>query len=638
MVYCGKPSKGCSNCRERKIRCDQREPGCGQCEKRQQACPGYRNLVDLSFRDETFHVIKKASNSRSRNHSRTARAHRKRAVSGGPTSPSPTPSSRPVPSPGLLHPPVPAGFTPGSSSRPSPSSSPSDGSLESLDDVNGEDEVGEASKDAVPPVPLSPSFQERGTAFFFSRYVATDNGCHQNYGFIYDIWKPPDPATESVVDCVTASMTAVGLAGLSQLTGCRETMNQARQSYGTALQLTNAALRDPNEAVKDSTMLAVLILGSYEFISGRCPQTMRAWQDHVNGAAALASLRGSAQFRTKAGVRMFLMLCHSVLISCIQSGLPMPQAMVDLRKELQHLQDDDSPAWRVADPIYRALQVRYDIKIGKLNNVDEIVRKLSDIDDEFAHLLSELPPSWQYHRVQLTRPDPRVLGRCCHVYPGLLQATTWNSVRAIRMLVLETILEQLCSGPKAPGQTSLPYHYQVQLAKTTQLLEMLSEAIVASIPQHFGVVSFRDVHAPAAKGATVSVSAKDQPHHISSPRSASESQPERQSVSSDLGTPTLLDPTQSQGKGGNAERFMTLASASHTVIWPLYILGMSSSCSPETKQYATGRLHAIHKETGLEQARVVANMLQAKGESLTRRSAPLSKLPRLREEALPATV
>ncbi|RSM02497.1 hypothetical protein CEP52_007950 [Fusarium oligoseptatum] len=66
MVYCGKPSGGCSNCRLRKIRCDQKEPSCGQCEKRNQACPGYRNLVDLMFRDESSHVINKAAKTRSR--------------------------------------------------------------------------------------------------------------------------------------------------------------------------------------------------------------------------------------------------------------------------------------------------------------------------------------------------------------------------------------------------------------------------------------------------------------------------------------------------------------------------------------------------------------------------------------------
>ncbi|OAL68744.1 hypothetical protein A7D00_7310 [Trichophyton violaceum] len=53
MVYCGKPSKGCNECRRRKIKCDQTEPSCLQCSKGGRTCTGYRNQLDLMFRDET---------------------------------------------------------------------------------------------------------------------------------------------------------------------------------------------------------------------------------------------------------------------------------------------------------------------------------------------------------------------------------------------------------------------------------------------------------------------------------------------------------------------------------------------------------------------------------------------------------
>ncbi|EEP77991.1 predicted protein [Uncinocarpus reesii 1704] len=60
MVYCGKPSKGCHQCRRRKIKCDQGEPSCGQCHRANYICPGYRNQLDLLFRDETQKVATKA--------------------------------------------------------------------------------------------------------------------------------------------------------------------------------------------------------------------------------------------------------------------------------------------------------------------------------------------------------------------------------------------------------------------------------------------------------------------------------------------------------------------------------------------------------------------------------------------------
>ncbi|KAH7001825.1 hypothetical protein EDB80DRAFT_62849 [Ilyonectria destructans] len=622
MVYCGKPSKGCSTCRDRKIRCDQREPSCGQCEKRHQACPGYRNQVDLMFRDESSHVINKAAKTRSRSHAR------KKAQTPGPAGPSPSPrhvpSATPTP-PAARHRfkgPVFSVFNPRSSSSPS---------QESTDSNDGDVEASECCTDdpsldqALLGEDLSASLQERGTAFFFARYVAADNGCYQNYSFIYDVWKPPDP-DHAQADAVTYSMTAVGLAGLSQQRTHRahraKLMDRSLQSYTLAVGLIHPALSDPIAVIKDATLLAVLILGTYESITGRSPQTMRTWKGHVNGAAQIASERGPAQFRTKAGTRMFIMLSQSVLISCIQSGLPMPQAMVDLRRELQPSLELDGPAWRLVDPVYRALQVRYDIKSGELHDIDDIVEKLTHIDDEFAFILSELPEPWQYRRIQLTQPDPRVLGRWCYVYPGLLQATAWNGVRAVRMLLLETILEQICQGSNAPDLSSLPDRHQKRLARTVRLLGLLGDAIVASVPQHFGVVSCRD--------KAMSNPTQEERYRPMSPPAGPKLRTEHgheSLVGSDRLMP--LNPTILGGQEDSAECFMTLASASHTIIWPLYILGMSSSCSAETKEYAISMLQAIHRETGLEQARVVAGMLHSKEDPNTQSTAFLENISQL---------
>jgi hypothetical protein len=118
-------------------------------------------------------------------------------------------------------------------------------------------------------------------------------------------------------------VTAVGLVGVAQMTRSQTALEAARKSYGKALQLTNAALRDQEEAVKDTTMLSVLILGLFEMIGGSSARTTEAWQKHLNGAAALARIRGMGQFRSRAGIRMFFMLTQNTMISCIQNELPM---------------------------------------------------------------------------------------------------------------------------------------------------------------------------------------------------------------------------------------------------------------------------------------------------------------------------
>lgn len=659
MVYCGKPSKGCSNCRERKVRCDQREPTCGQCEKRQQTCPGYRNMVDLMFRDESTHVIKKATGRKAaRGAIQKTQPGTLVTAAGNPTKAKPKvktekKASIASASSTASHPNTTGdvmtvnssasqiGNDPPKSSFLSmltPSSGPSASSVSEGDES---DDTVEVPDSAVMRLghPLTPTLRERGTAFFFSRYVAVDFGCYQNYDFVYDVWKPPSSSSpQTSIDCVTASMAAVGLAGLSKVTRCSDTMIKACQSYGTALQLTNEALKDPASAMRDSTMLSILILGTYEFITGRTPQTMRAWQDHVNGAAALTRMRGTAPFRTKAGTRMFLMLCHSVLISCIQGSMPMPQAMLDLRKELGQYTNTMDPTWRIVEPICRALKIRYDIRHGTLKDTDEIVSQLTDVENEFATIVDEMPRHWRYRCAQVHRPNSAILGGWVHIYPGFAQATTWNGMRTMRILVQESILDQLCS---SMARTSVPpMRHQILLVKAMRMLELLGEAVIASTPQHFGVVSSRDAK-PGGNGKIEFVSATRPPHPIASACPINSPRPQRHHTPESPGTsprPTLMDPTQSDDGRGDPERFMTLASASNTIVWPLYTLGMSSSCTRETRSYIIDRLNAIYVETGLSQAKTVKQLLQDKTETIPWDSIPLMRLPEVPDASLPVMV
>ncbi|UPX14778.1 uncharacterized protein EKO05_0005250 [Ascochyta rabiei] len=84
MVYRGKPSSACGECRKRRSRCDQASP-CGQCVKAGRVCPGYRNAIDLLFHDESAKVIRKSKGQLSKSTSVSA-ASGKVAVRTHPTS------------------------------------------------------------------------------------------------------------------------------------------------------------------------------------------------------------------------------------------------------------------------------------------------------------------------------------------------------------------------------------------------------------------------------------------------------------------------------------------------------------------------------------------------------------------------
>lgn len=63
---------------------------------------------------------------------------------------------------------------------------------------------------------------------------------------------------------LSATITAVGLAGLSNSNNAPDVMIVARQNYASALHLVNTALRDPIESKTDQTLVAVMLLGMYE--------------------------------------------------------------------------------------------------------------------------------------------------------------------------------------------------------------------------------------------------------------------------------------------------------------------------------------------------------------------------------------
>ncbi|GAB1320773.1 hypothetical protein MFIFM68171_10983 [Madurella fahalii] len=605
MVYCGKPSKGCSSCRERKIRCDQREPGCGQCEKRQQECPGYRNIVDLMFRDESSHVIKKAK----------ARARRRNLAidpatpsdSEGRSSLTPEPRRKPL---SLVVPATPV------------ASSPAGGDGLDRDDSSRLMSPESGSWPVTPAMALqytlAPTCQEQGTAYFFSRYVTMEEtACHQRFDFLRDVWKPSSSAPGQV-DGVLASMTAVGLMGLASMTQSSDLMDAARKSYGTALRLTNHALKDSAEVVKDSTMLSVLILGVFEMMTEITPRTLtvEAFQKHVNGAAALARMRGPAQFQTRAGRSMFSMLCQRVIISCAQRNVPMPNCLIELWHEMARTFKPECPTRHLVPLVWQILQLRFEIKSGALTDREIIVEMLLGIEEQFEKLTVQLQPSSQCRTFKVTEHHPAVYAGICHLYPSLRQANVWNCIFTARILLLETIISEIYHDLQSFAPRLSSSRYVEEFKKARRKLKRMVHAVTASVPQHLGLMNTTDgsiesLDPGATPISTVEIRQPPSPPTSPSSRSSdsassvcSPSEPRRL-----LSGLTILDVTRAGNAEEEAERYMLLVSARSTVVWPLFVVGMSTACSEKMRAYVVDRLRTLYIETGIRQADAVANLL-----------------------------
>lgn len=565
------------------------------------------------FRDESDHVRNKAKEKARRRRLLTVKTPSSPTSTRCSTTPEPRQTS---PSSSVPSPKRPASLTPETAW--------------SEDDESGPMSPDSGSWPVTPAVALlydlSPSCQQQGIAYFFSRYVSVEETtCHHNFSFVFDVWKPTSVAQDRQVDGVLASMTAVGLVGLAGVTRSQDMMEAAWKSYGTALRLTNHALETPTEAVKDTTMLSVLILGLFELIAEH-PSRMRtveAFQEHVNGAVALAKLRGTAQFETKAGVKMFSMLCQRVILSCLQSRepKPMPQPLIDLWHAMpqpMQLKGFGGLTLSALPLMHDFLQLRADILSGAMVNSDQTLAHLFRVDKGFEQLSAHFSPDLPYKTFRLTRHHPAVLNGVCNVYPTLWDTTLWNSLRMLRMLLLETIIcqiqqvsRELCLKP-----TSGPYADQFTSARR-KLKEMV-ESLCGSVPQMLGLVDPTDGSVDSACSTPISsVEVRETPSPPTSPSA-------RSSDSGGSGQ-SPLDPTRAHcakltilhpvtpaltDAEEEANRFVLLVSATSPVVWPLYMAGMSSVCTGEVKSYVVGRLRTLYMETGVKQADAVANLLE----------------------------
>lgn len=245
MVYCGKPSKGCGQCRTRKIRCDQAQPACSQCIRAKRECPGYRDQLSLMFRDESKSVVRKAKaeSGSSASSGSSARSRQKRL---------PTRRSR-IASPD------------GSGTG----SLPSERTLALLDPAyNFIFDMGPPMEFNMPnpwSLPLEvqppPEACKHEAICYFLRGNAIPGSLWMG-DFVTRFLA--EPGATSSQKAMQSSILAVSSAMLCRVRKMRSLRDMAQKEYVSALNLLNTALADAEEAKTNQALGAVILLAVYE--------------------------------------------------------------------------------------------------------------------------------------------------------------------------------------------------------------------------------------------------------------------------------------------------------------------------------------------------------------------------------------
>jgi phosphoribosylformylglycinamidine (FGAM) synthase PurS component len=175
-------------------------------------CPGYRDLLDLGFRDQSQEVIRKSQ--------RLTRKQQRTVPTVATTVDSTIDSTA---------------DSAAASNAPSPFDN------------------GDLSPQRSPTYPM----QELAKGYLFSHYMSGGpRGGHMSY-LVPLINDPRNSA-------INAALNAVGLAALSNIRLAPQMMLKARREYTTALSQTNHALKDSVMSKRDDILAAVVLLGMFE--------------------------------------------------------------------------------------------------------------------------------------------------------------------------------------------------------------------------------------------------------------------------------------------------------------------------------------------------------------------------------------
>ncbi|TVY81468.1 hypothetical protein LSUE1_G002769 [Lachnellula suecica] len=527
MVFCGKPSGGCHACRARKTRCDKVPEGCTQCKKAKRTCPGYRNPGDLIFRDESTNVVHKIK-------AREARESRRTKTKGSPAS---------------------------------DITIPQDDDTESISLSTSLEIVQQDNSPLSAEYALAPTLEDRAVGCFVFNYVMNRNG--PSRGHMQNL---AEMSRVNVLgDSLTTAIKAVGLAAYAHAARAPSLSQNASFQYMKAIQLTNAALRSPEDVTKDSTLMAIHILSIYETITGCKQRSFKDWTAHLNGAAAVVKLRGIDQIKDREGRHMLLQLSSQMMIVCMQSNSRLPAHIREYMKAafayVEETAGTPEATFVVQECMASLSDLRADIAEGIITDPQVIISKCVELDGTLLKIVTEVPPGWEYTTVYTDRDSDFIFNGRYHVYHDHWMAQIWNSLRTLRAMLNEKIRDLLLEGFSSKPTRFTEPEYAAQFQICTETLIQMHADILASTVQHLGTGMINNTNANPQDLALIPMS------------------------------------------GGAF------------LMWPLWFAGVMDVANPTSRGFVVKNLHAIADILGIQQARVLARSVETQTglKALTRR-------------------
>ncbi|KAH8696280.1 hypothetical protein BGW36DRAFT_342964 [Talaromyces proteolyticus] len=337
---------------------------------------------------------------------------------------------------------------------------------------------GTASNLPPPTSNLRTRVDEIGVNYFFRHFViggrSNSRGCLNYIPSVYH--------ADGEQFTLVASMAAVGLVALANLTQHPELASHARAKYLEAIQKVNAALASPVESVKDSTLMSVISLGVFEHVSG-----YESFARHVHGAAALVAARGKSQFSSPVRQLMFNQVRTDLVLACFRGTEPFPENILELQEEAAKHADTSTAWWLMGVLGTRCARLLTSVRDNQTTEEiswSELLEEATVLERDFESLVPVLAIQEPFTTVRASDGDPNIIhnGFIYH-FKDPWSIRLWVNLRTLQMVTSEIIyfvLIKILAEDLAP---SVREHMKLVLRRTLHTLSRLGDNILAIVPQ-----------------------------------------------------------------------------------------------------------------------------------------------------------
>ncbi|KAI9711517.1 MAG: hypothetical protein M1820_002081 [Bogoriella megaspora] len=428
MVYTG-PSRGCKDCRKRRIKCDEKEPECTACVRARRKCPGYPDPFDVVHKKHTIFE------------------NREIGVSGTHDKKAPQIEARLV------------NLQAVSASQSSWLSAFQDPEADTLLPLN----------DQLPS-------EHQAVLHFLYTYIKARSEPSMSLDLMESIRTIYGNA--STTSNVYHAISAISNVLFGFLKGKKEQLMVAQASSTEAMRLTREALKDPVESVSDQTFFAVLLLSMYEHLSAVTAQ-VQSLSVHYLGLAALVKYR-ETEGRPTAMSQYCLYQLHNRLTNAVLNSPYLVLKEISGIAQLPLPTSSNHAAGYMGSLSTRLIQLRLQTEqLRKSTHTDcdaclALLHVAKQIEGALSLWPSLIPISWR-PATALFYLDGAVYAGDAQVYESLDVASMWNTYRCMRIMVSNSMVAS-CRESRDCSKSD----------DRQTVCQQMVDGICASVPFHIG--------------------------------------------------------------------------------------------------------------------------------------------------------